>query len=422
MTLLLNIKYKSFALFFAICISLILLFFTSTFIMSSLYDRLNILSFTKRHQLMLNVNSGVNLFLSNKDEYPINQTQAFSPFYNNDSISIVHYKWGIFDVAAVSSAWKGYSEKKSVMTGEIIDSTIAFYLSDNSSILMFSGGGVINGDCYLSEKGYRTTSVEGKSFYGQKAIAGKQLKNMEIKLRLKEVCDTINKFLFQSNGRNKLISWNSIESDTLINSFNDSTKVYYSISSINLTNFLISGNIKIVSDHSIYLDQSTQLNDAIVIAPYIYIDENFVGKGQFFAKDSIIVDTKVRLSYPSVLGLLKLRNLPTSQRIVLSDGATFSGCIINFSENYDYMHQPMTIVGENVDFKGQIISNGIVSFKSNINGQLFCGELYYASQSSFYKNLILDYSIDVKKLPIKFSGLQPISSKNTGNRFIKWLH
>ena len=105
-----NIKYKSFALFFAICISVILLFFTSTFIMSNMYDRLNIISFTKRHQLMLNVSSGVNLFLSNKANYPINQTLRFSPFGNEDSVAITHYKWGIFDVAAVKSSWKGIGD------------------------------------------------------------------------------------------------------------------------------------------------------------------------------------------------------------------------------------------------------------------------------------------------------------------------
>src|SRR5690606_33781370 len=88
---------------------------------------------------------------------------------------------------------------------------------------------------------------------------------------------------------------------SLENPFTEPTKVFYSISEIQLDNVKLTGHIIVHSQTKIVVSQTASLNDIVLIAPEIEIKDFVSGKFQAIATKIIDVGKQVQLDYPSAL-------------------------------------------------------------------------------------------------------------------------
>src|SRR5690606_12628712 len=85
-----------------------------------------------------------------------------------------------------------------------------------------------------------------------------------------------------------------------INSFHNVIEPLHTTSQ-DLKSKSIKGNYIFISKDTINIDKSSYLEDVILVAPVIRIEDGFVGNLQAFASKTIEIGSNVMLNYPSFL-------------------------------------------------------------------------------------------------------------------------
>ena len=153
------------------------------------------------------------------------------------------------------------------------------------------------------------------------------------------------------------------------------------------------------------MGNNNQLEDIILVAPYIHFESNFKGSLQAIARDSILVENGVYLKFPSALGLVKKRgnNEKIQPFIKLLNKSKVEGAI--FTHQIQKTQQETKIsITKNAKVTGQVYADGWAEIKGNITGSLTCNKLILKTPSSVYENHLLNATINKKALPSNFVG------------------
>ncbi|MDR3678548.1 MAG: hypothetical protein P4L41_01200, partial [Flavipsychrobacter sp.] len=167
------------------------------------------------------------------------------------------------------------------------------------------------------------------------------------------------------------------------------------------------------------------LNNIIVYAKGIHIKSGFHGNAQFFAKDSISVDSNCRFSYPSCLGILRFDKsgiVPVQEKIHLGNHTTFSGILFTY-EKTETSLKPMIDLGKGVKIAGQVYSQGIMRTKDavEVDGSVFTSQFLYQNSFTLFQNYLINMTMNSKALsPYYLTGdLTPVAGKN--KKVLQWL-
>ncbi|MBL4669089.1 MAG: hypothetical protein JKY30_07475 [Flavobacteriales bacterium] len=418
---------KAGALLYAMFLIIVIAIISSSFILVNYYNSAYVIGSLKQEQLYRDASSGINYGLSFHQEIPLNSTIEIDLFNDEQhKVNVGKKQWGAFYILSAEAKWKNKLAVKSALIGANINEgeKIALYLADQNKPLSLTGRTIITGNCYLPKAGVKRAYIEGKSFVGNKLINGLKYNSQKSlpKINNELINENMKSFSPTLSITDSVLDYELFfEQDSIINSFQNKTLVLYSPLTINLSNKIIEGNIIIKSDKQILVSSSTIITNVILYAKGIILEKNTKGTMQIFAQDSIWIEEKCQLNYPSVIALIGKGNTEISRKIIIEEDVLIKGVVFLYNENFDRKHQALISIGEKSEITGQVYSSELLELKGKVIGGVFCKKLLLKTPSSVYENHLMDAVINRKDLSEYFVGV-PLTEVIKNQRIIKWLN
>ena len=395
------------ALFYALVISLLIAMVSGLLINLSFLLGMQQTDQFEEERLIRNLRSGIAIAQANKGEIPARMLDLFGS--GTDSVFIKRMEWGLYDAVSVksfqSSLNRGKSIYKTFFLGESNNGAIssALYLSDQNVSLAIAGNTAIRGDAHLPKAGVKSGFVNGSGFLGDKFIEG------EMKLSTPKL-PSIDKQRLEALARNFYLSRPALTVEgSHIQPFSDST-VFLVGNTLYLDNISLFGNIKVIARDSLLIGASAKLEDVLIFAPKITIENGFRGKIQVFATKSIIIEEDCQLEYPSVIGLVKDQKIDDRPRIDIGEKSHIQGSILVYQKHYS-RYPPELKIREDALIEGQVWADASVDLRGRINGHISCASFILTTSSSIYNNHLYNAIIDRKSLSKHY--LSPLISTGT---------
>jgi len=338
--------------------------------------------------------------------------------------------WGIFEKATSVSKIKNNRIEKSALIGGLSNDKqkdLALYLKDDNKPLMLVGNTRIEGLVYVPERGVKSGTIAGNSYYGSQLIYG----NTRISNNLPRIfteTTTQLKSLETSVLKTKENQFLNIEAGkTYKNSFFDPTQIVFSNSEIVLDNINIIGNIIIQSKSKIIIESSSTLKDIVIIAPEIEIKDNVKGNFQVISSNQLIVGENVELDYPSALILNEKMNTHVSvisqtedlKKIDIGSNSTVKGLVLFLGQSKPNNYNVQLELNEKATVIGEVYCNQNMELKGTVYGSVFTNNFIARQFGSVYQNHIYNGTIIANKLPEEYIGL---SFNNSKKGIVKWLY
>jgi len=418
---------KASSLFYATAIALVIALISSSLILFAYFNKLRLTDYNVSERTLINSTSGLSLLLSKQNIIQLNQ-QKFIDLYNegNDTVLLKRKSWGSFEVI-VSKAFSARSSSNQIaLIGSGMPSEKkAIYLADQDKPLSLCGKTVIKGDCYLPKSGVKRAYIEGQSFSGNQLVEGTIKESSKNLPPLNnELIEKIKSIILKQMGENdSIIDMDKQQklNDSIINSFGNNTIYLLSKENIIFSNQVYQGNIIIISDKEIDISNNCNLQDVLVMAPVIEVEDDFEGSLQLFATDSISISKNCKLNYPSALSLIRTTKSHNNMDIFIGEGTEIFGDVFAYEENLSPQKQIKINIEKNVKITGQVYSSGIVDLKGFVYGSVTCSTFLLSTPSSVYENHLLDATIDVTKLPEKYVGIN-LTETEQAKKIIKWIY
>jgi hypothetical protein len=379
-------------------------------LLANLYNQLN-LYYVTHESLYISNQSTVNYALgtslvSDEDVLTEENTGILSQF------SVKNH--GLLPLLLTKSFIKNDTVSSVHFVGQkVANTTTALYMANFTQALNLSGNVTIKGDVFMPTERTKESYINNKpniiNIQGKKAISEIQLPTLSDKC----------KSIYQTRNSSK-VNWNDFEkkNDSIyVNSFFNET-IEFQMSSTILDNKIIKGNFIISSNDSIYIRKNNVLEDVIIIAPKVAIEEGFEGTIQVFAKESITLEKEVILHYPSVVALYN----PIEEKkafIQIDEAVKIAGLVLLFGNDIIHLDKNKLEIKEKGKIMGNIYCSGILTLKSDVYGSVYTSKLNHKTPSSTYSNTLADIIIDVTKKPNVFIDMPIFDNKNTRYAIIK---
>jgi hypothetical protein len=415
---------KGSALYMAIVIALIIGIICSALVLVAYVYQAQYQKTFRYGRLHNNLESGIAIVRADSARTYRQETKA-SLFENRqDSVTLQRFEWGLFDIGIV----KAFQQRDTLLSlfeiGASVDSAqwSALYLADEDRPLSVSGKTKIIGNAYLPKSGIRAAYVDNQSYQGSKKMVSGHQYDSQKKLPAleKDRLDLIGKMLSGELPNDSLLH----NSKEVINDFTHRTRYLNFKKAPHTLSFVrYSGRVIVVSDTTLTIDSTAQLEEVIVIAKSIRVGSGFKGRCQLFASDSLLIGPRSTFSYPSALCVLPFKKTNKGQsRLELGDHVSLTGTAMTWQESQQPL-PPLIQIGKESILNGQIYSFGVLSYKGKlmINGSIYTTKFLYRNDFTAYENYLINATIDTRQLsPYYLSGLLlPGSGKK--NQIIKWL-
>lgn len=385
---------KAHSLLYAVYVCLIIgLIGGALLLLSNLYNQLNVY-YNVHEELYINNASTINYALGN--DLSIEDETLLDEF-NGITAVIQKKQYGLLSVLLVQSMVKNDTIASANFVGQYANSKTALYVSNFTQPIAASGKVTVKGDVFLSSDRVRETYINNKpnQINIQNPIKSSTINLPEISKR----CETV----FNSIPTQKVIL-NALEkkNDSLyVNSFFNETKEIQVINN-RLENIIIKGNFVIRSNDSLVVAKSAKLEDVILLAPKVTIQEGFKGTIQVFATEKIYVDKKVQLNYPSAICVKNNGDSDKEGFIFIDEESKIDGAVLMFGNDLLHIEKNSIDIKDKTQIRGTVYSSGRLSINGKIYGAVYTAKLLYKTTSSSYANCLADVEIDVNKRPSYF--------------------
>lgn len=413
---------------YALSTMVIVVILISTIILISYYNFLQKTKFQEAQRLQHNVNSGIAVLLSNK-YINYDKPQKLNLYQEgNDSVYLEKELYGMFDLIKSRTKWKNMSYEKVAFAGgyNASDTSLpALYLADHNSPLCLVGKSKIVGNCFLPRRGVQKGYIDGRNFEGKHLIKGK-IKNSEksipsIKTRYENNLIYTAMQHYLQTGKYKKINLEDITSNSLVNSFCDTTEVIYDSTGILLGNINLKNNIVVLSRTEVLISGKAKLQNIVVYAPSIFIQAGFQGTLQCIASDTLYVGKNVSMGYPSALCLTNGITDTISRILKIEPETKINGLVcVNLTEKKDDP-KPDIYIQKNVQLTGILYSNVPTRFFGKVLGSIYTDGFIVKRLSGIYINHLLDAVINRDSIPKNFVGPNLFNPKSH-NMIMKWLN
>lgn len=357
-----------------------------------------------------------NILLNSKIElqnHLVNRNDsAFNYFLNNSSLlentnsvdvfddKIQSYaeikNWGFFNVLTCKSIFKTDTVYKTAMVGKrsIEKQPLALYVTNYDKPLKLSGEINIIGTlkvpngrveyAYINNQNSNKIQIKGVQLNSEDFLP--KLKTRDFNLQL------------ESSFPHKVLNYE----ETIINDFNNGTLFIDYEEIRNLKNISLKGNIILESKSTITLRKESNLEDILVIAPRVIVENGFRGNVQIIAKSEVVIQENAYLYYPSSI---YVKNEIDSVKIHINRNSKIAGGIVIDSETYKSSLKKILIIDEGAKVMGNVYCKGKTQFNGEIIGSLFTDRFFLKTNSSSYENIIFNGTINRGDLPKDFIGL-----------------
>lgn len=402
---LLSFKIKAGVLVYTLVISILTLVFLLGFLQLFLLsnkEKLILMSEDKKEDIL---QSGIEFLLSAN----LNCTDTILKITLFENDEHEHYlkqeRFGLFDIITSTLVWGGDTLNKNRLIANCKKSDQTCLIIGSSPFsLKIGGDALLEGDVELSEKGIERAYVGGKSYIRDSLVYGNtKLLNHSIPELTKEIAK-INSKNFINFSRADIFSYSNEIAVNQKRNFNQTILLIASKNEMNIDSDSIAGKCVIKSEKSITIGENAFLENVIISAPKIFIEDNFEGCIQLIASDTIIIGKNVKLRYPSAVFINQSESTEVNPLLEIEEDTKIQGLVIIIqSEKVLQKHiiMPVLSVGLNADITGQVYSTGNVYHRGSINGSLVCKQLIDLS-SGVNESLLIDGKISKRKMPSFF--------------------
>lgn len=367
------------------------------------------------------------LYYSFSEQMETGESLSFFP-ENEKGIEVTIKKefWGAFDIRKAYASHQKTQYTKTVLVGaKKTAASPALYLKDNQRPLVLAGKAKITGDAFLPAQGIRMGNIAGNSYRYDQLLFGKQLQSGS-------ALPALNTALLQNiqrllEGTNSLVT-SSITLEPqmdLKNSF-DSPVTNISGSVLHLDEISLTGNIIVSASQKIIVTSTSVLQDVILIAPEIIIEDKVRGSFQALATKHIGVGKDCVLSYPSALVVYnKQKNQTTSgdgsrPNLTIATGSLIKGVLLYLDESESRVNYPQIKLDDKTILEGEIYCSKNIELKGQVFGSITTEGFVALENGSIYQNHLYNGQINSEALNPEYCGLL---FKNTPSKSImKWLY
>jgi hypothetical protein len=415
---------KGSALYLVIVIALVMAVICSSLIAAAYFYKLQYQYSARYGALQQNLGSAVNILLAGAT--PGEGEKRVSLYRSeNDTVLIAAHPWGIYEFGTARAVIQEDTLARAFTLARTIDSASwsALYLVDEDRPLSVSGRTMIKGTAFLPKAGLKEAYVSGQAYQGDKrlVIGSKKVSSKTLPALGNAALQQLEKSFNTVAGKDSVL----LRAGSVSNSFMRPTlscsidkKVY------TLTNAL-SGNIVLHSDTTVVIAGSARLQNVLVFARVIVVEEGFRGSCQLFASDSISVGKNCHLDFPSAIGVLNFaeKALPgTQQKLSIGENTSVSGSIFTYEKSKNEL-RPLIELEKNVRVSGQLYAPGLLNFKDGvqIRGSVMAARFIYQTAYTRYENYLINLKIDGPALSPYYLTSALLPSAASAKKILQWL-
>jgi hypothetical protein len=396
--------------------SLVIVSISASLLLAGYYFRIRNIRLESREIVQRNLVSAIDLFLGIKDNLAFNEGYAFDLFnFQTDSVVLYKQLWGFFELGIIKSSSNIYSDSVAILVGGEPQgvNTSTLYLVDNRRPLSIAGDTRLSGDVYLPSTGVKAAYINRIGFTGKRFVNGEVFTSSNAMPEINSRCIKMIEQFYEDPSGIRMEDTDEL-SDTLFQSFLSAKPMLFQSSDSLVMDKFVMGNIIIKSSKALFVKQNATIQNAILMAPHIYIEEGFNGYGQFISNETIILENHVTLNYPSVIAVLG-NTKPTV--IEIGTGSEVAGFLFQFSIDQNYENSKLHLK-EDCKFNGLAYIDGFVDLLGDFNGHLSCQKFLISINSSVYENHL--YNVTIKNdLTEKF--ISPVLFKSKNYDIISYL-
>jgi hypothetical protein len=418
---------KASALYMVIVIALVMAVLCSSLITAAYFYRAQYQRTFRNSNLHHNLSSGINILLESTEDFSSGRT--FSLFGGtNDTIQLHRQPWGFIDIGVVKAFVQQDTLTKVFTMAHPIDSTkwAALYVIDEDRSLSISGKTLIRGDAYLPKAGIREAYVNNQAYQGDKRLVV-GLKHNSSKTLPVLNAERLN--ILQALWKLRATDSSLISADSLHCSFLKPVKVIdMGKRLVRIQNQHLIGQLIIRSDTTVIIESSSTLQQVIVLAPSIVVQQGFHGSCQLLATDSIRIDKDCKLSYPSCIGIVNTQSHSTitaqlPPKITVGENTVVNGPLFIYQQTVNRDVPPLIDLGKHAVVNGQVYVPGLLNYQESatINGSVFVNRFLYQTDYTRYENYLINIEINSTALSPYYltSGLLPVAAKP--QKVLQWL-
>ncbi len=405
------------ALIYAVVVSLLIAIVSSLLVSLSYLFRVQQIDQFSIQQSIRNVNSGITLLLEDKNEiYDWKQQPLF--LEGEDHLVLRRMNWGVFDVGLVrsltSTSMGMDTLEKSFLIGVSSENlpSYALYMKDLNNPLNVAGATKIYGNCYLPKGKFEKGHINGKGAIHAKPIEGKIFSAEKFPPKVME-----NRIKTLVDNFSKITETNKIP-NYIHHSFTKKT-LFFSGEILELNKQEIKGNVVLVADR-IKIASTAKLENVLLFAEEIEIEDKFQGNIQAFALQKMTVGKNCHLTYPSVLGTIRKGENLEGATLLIEPNTIVEGVV--FSKELKFLRKKSSMkIDGRAEVKGQVYCEGSLDLRGEVTGSVLTHLFSVKTNAAVNDHFILDGNINRVDLPTAFVG--PIISDNK-NKFAvaKWIN
>lgn len=327
-----------------------------------------------------------------------------------ESTTVQQEQWGLFEVVSLTSSKGEFTKEKSYLLGQDFHystDSLALTVPQINSSVFCVGRSTIEGSVILPKEGIKTGYIDGKIYSGS-------LKEMEVIVSnypsLPEVGGFYRSATDDYHSVQKLAEMYKTDisspqglTDSVYAPFSGSTMLFHSNSPIMISRAKVGGKVIVSSGSSITVEGQAEVNDAILIAPIVKINQGFSGNLQVFATDTVVLGEGVELVYPSAIYMKQVRQDRPSM-LEIKSKATVDGAIIvtRPSEVVRYYYYPRVKIDELAKVRGVVYVQGLTDLRGTVQGATLTDHFYCQTPSGFYLNHLYNGSIIYNNMPYEY--------------------
>ncbi|QDW25187.1 hypothetical protein FFJ24_010340 [Pedobacter sp. KBS0701] len=410
---------KAGALYFAVISAFLIAVICASLIMIAAYYRESYLRELRRVRLERNMDSSVAYVLKHQGPLGMDSVTLDLLGAETDSVSISNRYWGIFECPVISAFVSRDTIKKSFLIGmDTRMDTLALYLSDEDRPLSVSGDTRVKGDAQVPKSGMRKSYVENRPYSGYKLVYGKILESGRTLSPLSgDMIEALEKELDKDVSAMEVLPGQNMDV-----SFFGPEKVF-SVPLAGEVTGELSGQVVLYSDTSVFITRAAKLNNVVVYAHSITVEEGFEGNCQLFARDSIIVGDKVVLHYPSVLGLVAKEKTVDQARILVGKDVSIAGMVFSYEPKRSAL-QTMISLSEKTRVEGEVYSTGLIKLgkEVSVEGKTSCNRFIMQTPTTLYENFLVDVTLNRRARDRHYLSSPLFEAKGQQKRILKWLN
>lgn len=291
-------------------------------------------------------------------------------------------RWGLYEMLTMSSMCGRVKRTRVLGLKAPLAENPGLWYRNNKSSLTLTGRTTIEGTVFMPDEGVVYGQMQSVYFSGTK------IDGIDIKSSDKEMPEPVDAILaslseiFATNQLQQLQPYVSI-SDSIRNSFTDNSLVIQLGDTI-LSGGYYSGNI-ILKGGNVHIDSTATISNAIIAADKIVIGQGSVCTAQLFARDTIIIENRTVLKYPS--GCYSERYGKMGEHCEINGYFIVDNKQENNVEHASFKKSRTSVLRGLLYVRGNSYVQGIIS------GCAFLDEAIVYTPYGYFRNMISDLAI-----------------------------